>query len=142
MLELIGMLYRIEAGIREQGLEGEAKLERRRNLSVAVVEEIVALAAELRADPRLAALEPVLQGLACPRTGSMLSATCARNRRGGRGRSRRRQRVQQARVPVPGQGDRALPVASADGRSVRNPGVPVQEHGRRIRRESPMPIGL
>lgn len=64
MLELIGVLYRIEADIRGQGLEGEAKLERRRNLSVAVVDEIVALGAELRADPGLLPSNPFSKALA------------------------------------------------------------------------------
>ena len=64
MVDLIGELYRIEADVREQALEGEAKLERWRNLSMPVVDEIVALAAELRADPALLPSSPFSKALA------------------------------------------------------------------------------
>ena len=63
MLDLIGVLYRIEADIREEDLTPEQVLERRRNLAVAVVEEIVAFAGRLRADPSLLPTNPFSRAL-------------------------------------------------------------------------------
>jgi len=63
MLELIGVLYRIESDIREQALEGEAKHERRQRLSTPVVDEIVATAIRMRADPALLPRSPFSKAL-------------------------------------------------------------------------------
>lgn len=63
MLDLIGMLYRIERDIRDESLEGAAKHERRQQLSVPVVKEIKAAAATMRADPGLLPQSPFSKAL-------------------------------------------------------------------------------
>lgn len=63
MLDLIGVLYRVESDIREQALEGEAKYERRQKFSVPVVDEITAVAANMRADPGLLPKSPFSKAL-------------------------------------------------------------------------------
>lgn len=64
MLELFGVLYRIEADMREAQLGPEQVAERRRNLSAPAIEQIVAFAAECREDASLLPKSPFSKALA------------------------------------------------------------------------------
>ena len=64
MLELFGVLYRIEADLREAELGPEEIAERRRTLSTPVVDQIVAFAAKCREDPSLLPRSPFSKALA------------------------------------------------------------------------------
>jgi len=63
MLELIGVLYRVERDIREAGLGRADKLARRQRLSRPVVDEIFAFVDEQRADPGLLPSNPFSKAL-------------------------------------------------------------------------------
>ena len=63
MLELIGVLYRVERDIREADLGAADTLARRQRLSRAVVDEIFALVDEQRADPSLLPSNPFSKAL-------------------------------------------------------------------------------
>lgn len=63
ILEMIGTLYAVEKTIRKEGLEGQAKLERRRTLSAPVVERIFAWVKERVEDPSLVPSNPFTKAL-------------------------------------------------------------------------------